>query len=101
MKGLNFRDKGLTEFEIYLLKNKIRMITGRVNHPQTNGKIEKFFDIFESKIRYFSSIDEFMQWYNCIRPHGAIELRTPIRAYYDKMPRREMLMDPSLIWSEE
>jgi putative transposase len=95
------RDKGLTEFEIYLLKNKIRMITGRVNHPQTNGKIEKFFDIFESKIRYFSSIDEFMQWYNCIRPHGAIELRTPIRAYYDKMPRREMLMDPSLIWSEE
>lgn len=49
----------------------------------------------------FSSIDEFMQWYNCIRPHGAIELRTPIRAYYDKMPRREIIMDPSLIWSEE
>jgi len=63
--------------------------------------IEKFFDIFESKIRYFASIDKFMIWYNCIGPHGAIDLRTPIRAYYDKMPRREMLTDLSLIWSEE
>jgi len=32
------REKGLTEFEKYLLKNKIRFITGRVNHSQTNGK---------------------------------------------------------------
>ena len=94
------RDKGLTEFEIYLLKNKIRMITGRVNHPQTNGKIEKFFDIFESKIRYFSSIDEFMQWYNCIRSHGAFDiskLETPIKMFYARMPQREMLIDPSLL----
>ena len=45
------REKGLTEFEKYLLKNKIRFITGRVDHPQTNGKIEKFFDIFEKKGR--------------------------------------------------
>ena len=84
-----------------MLENKIRLITGRVNHPQTNGKIEKFFDIFESKIRYFASIDEVTIWYNCIRPHVAIDLRTPIRVYYDKMPRREMPADPSLIRSEE
>ncbi len=94
------RDKGLTEFEIYLLKNKIRFIVGRVRHPQSNGKIEKFFDIFESKIRYFSSIDEFMYWYNCIRPHGAFDiskLETPIKMFYARMPQREMLMDPSLL----
>jgi len=96
------RDKGLTEFEIYLLKNKIRFIVGKVRHPQSNGKIEKFFDIFESKIRYFSSIDEFMQWYNCIRPHGAFDiskLETPIRMFYARMPQKEMLMDPSLLLS--
>jgi len=45
-----------------LLKNKIRLITGRVSYSQANFKIEKFFEIFESKIRYFLSIDEFMQW---------------------------------------
>ncbi|HZW57549.1 MAG TPA: DDE-type integrase/transposase/recombinase [Nitrososphaerales archaeon] len=44
------REKGMTEFEKCLLKHKIRFILGRVNHPQTNGKIEKFFDIFEQKI---------------------------------------------------
>jgi putative transposase len=94
------RGKGLTEFEIYLLKNKIRFIVGRVRHPQSNGKIEKFFHIFESKIRYFSSIDEFMQWYNCIRPHGAFDitkLETPIKMFYARMPQREMLTDPSLL----
>ncbi|MHB8565627.1 MAG: hypothetical protein ACYC7D_04850 [Nitrososphaerales archaeon] len=51
------REKGMTEFEKCLLKHKIRFILGRVNHPQTNGKIEKFFDIFEKKVKYFPSIE--------------------------------------------
>ena len=42
---------------------KIRFIMGRVDHPQTNGKLEKFHDIFEKKAKYFGSIDEFT-WYN-------------------------------------
>ncbi|MGC8912145.1 MAG: DDE-type integrase/transposase/recombinase [Thermoprotei archaeon] len=94
------REKGLTEFESYLLKNKIRFIVGRVRHPQSNGKIEKFFDIFEKKIRYFSSIDEFFYWYNCVRPHGAFDLskiETPIKMFYARMPQSEMLMDPSIL----
>jgi putative transposase len=81
------REKGLTEFERYLLKNKITFITGRVDRPQTNGKIEKFFDIFEKKVRFFPSI-EFMTWYNCVRPHGASDLskvETPIKIFYKKM----------------
>ena len=81
------REKGMTEFEKCLLKHKIRFILGRVNHPQTNGKIEKFFDIFEQKIKWFSSIEEFMKWYNEVRPHGALDLKTPVEAYYAKMPR--------------
>ncbi len=32
------REKDLTEFERYLLRNHIRQILGRVNHPQTNGR---------------------------------------------------------------
>ncbi|MEM0118677.1 MAG: hypothetical protein QXV32_09530 [Conexivisphaerales archaeon] len=93
-------EKGLTEFESYLRKHKIRLIVGRVNHPQSNGKIEKFFDIFESKIRCFSSIDEFVHWYICIRLYGAFDiskLETPVKVYYQRMPQRDVLMDPSLL----
>ncbi|MEM0287100.1 MAG: hypothetical protein QXG05_02865 [Nitrososphaerota archaeon] len=94
------REKGLTEFEKYLLKNRIRLIIGRVRHPQTNGKIEKFFDVFEKKVKFFSSIEDFMYWYNCVRPHCAFDiskLETPIRMFYQRMPEKEVLMDPSLL----
>jgi len=98
------RDKGLTEFEKYLLRNKITFITGRVDHPQTNGKIEKFFDTFEKKVRFFPSIDEFMEWYNCVRPHGAFDLsklETPIEMFYKKMEDRGIITDPSVMTGEE
>jgi putative transposase len=88
------REKGMTEFEKCLLKHKIRFILGRVNHPQTNGKIEKFFDIFEQKIKWFASIEEFMWWYNAARPHGALDLKTPVEAYYGKMAEVDALEYP-------
>lgn len=91
------RERGLTEFEKYLLRNHIRQILGRINHPQTNGKIEKWFDTFEKKIKFFSSIDGCVSWYNTIKPHGALDLKTPVKAYYEKMPQLDALMDPSLL----
>ncbi len=98
------REKGLTEFEKYLLRNKITFITGRVDHPQTNGKIEKFFDIFEKKVKFFHTMDEFFTWYNEVRPHGAFDiskLETPIKMFYKKMEDREALVDPSVLTGEE
>jgi putative transposase len=98
------RERGLTEFEKYLLRNKITFITGRVDHPQTNGKIEKFFDIFEKKVKFFSSIDEFLEWYNCVRPHGAFDLsklETPVQMFYRKMEDREVLVNPEALTREE
>ena len=89
------REKGMTQFEKCLLKHKIRLIVGRVRHPQTNGKIEKFFDIFENKIKWFSSTEEFMRWYNAVRPHGALDLKTPVEAYYEKMAEVDALSYPS------
>ena len=94
------REKGMTEFEKYLLKSKIKFIVGRVNHPQTNGKIEKFFDIFEKKVKFFSSIDDLMEWYNCVRPHGAFDLsrlETPIQIFYRKMEDKAMIADPEVL----
>jgi len=98
------REKGMTEFEKCLLKHKIRFILGRVNHPQTNGKIEKFFDIFEKKVKYFPSIEEFMRWYNEVRPHGALDLKrclTPKQAFYERMADRDCLMNPGILEGDE
>ena len=49
------REKGLIEFEKFLIKEKITLIDGRVDHPQTNEKVEKFFDIIweEGKVLQF------------------------------------------------
>ena len=94
------REKGLTEFERYLLRNHIRQILGRVNHPQTNGKIEKWFDVLEKKLKFFSSIDACVEWYNTIKPHGALDLKTPVKAYYQRMPQVDALMDPSSLERE-
>ncbi|MHB8566433.1 MAG: integrase core domain-containing protein [Nitrososphaerales archaeon] len=91
------REKGMTEFEKCLLKHKIRFIVSRVRHPQTNGKIEKFFDIFENKIKWFSSIEEFMKWYNEVRPHEALDLKTPVEASYAKMPQLDAIEYPSFM----
>jgi putative transposase len=89
--------KGLTEFEVFLLRNHIRQILGRTSHPQTNGKVEKLFDEFEKKVKFFNSVEEWVNWYNVIRPHGALSLSTSCRAYYARMPQYESLMDPSML----
>lgn len=94
------REHGLTEFEKYLLKNKITFIMGRTYHPQTNGKIEKFFDTFEKKVKFFSSIDEFMAWYNEVRPHGAFDLtraQTPLEMFHKRKADPQHLTDPELL----
>ncbi|MPZ08527.1 MAG: DDE-type integrase/transposase/recombinase, partial [Nitrososphaeraceae archaeon] len=46
----------ISTFQQYLVSRKINHILGRVHHPQTNGKIEGFYETFQSKISYFESI---------------------------------------------
>src|SRR5207249_1144928 len=55
-------EKRLMEFEKHLSK-KSHVHPGRVDHPKSNGKLEKLFDIFEKKVKFFSSIDEFFERY--------------------------------------
>lgn len=81
----------ISTFQQYLVSRKINHILGRVHHPQTNGKIERFYETFQSKISYFESIEQFIMWYNTKRPHMSLnwdELETPIQAFYRKVDRR-------------
>jgi putative transposase len=76
------------DFKQHLEKYGIRPILGRVAHPQTNGKLERFFQEYKRHRYAFSSIDEFINWYNN-RPHGSLEfdrLETPDIAFRRKMP---------------
>jgi len=49
------------KFGEFLEENGIEDILARVNHPQTNGKIERFFGLVEAKKRYFKDIDELIE----------------------------------------
>jgi putative transposase len=86
--------KGISKFEKFLVENGIKHIVGRVNHPQTNGKIERFYGTLETKMRYFDTIDEFVEWYNHKRPHMSLnldELETPYQAFLRKLPAERVL----------
>jgi putative transposase len=87
----NKRDaKGYAEhgFEQFLEEYGIRHILCGVNHPQTNGKIEKWHDLYIHHRSRFSSLDGLVDWYNFERPHGSLNLRraeTPSEAFIRKM----------------
>jgi len=57
------------------------------NYLRSNGKIERFFQTYEKHRHEFKSKDEFLHWYNCVRPHMSLnfdELETPEHAFYRK-----------------
>jgi len=60
----------------------IKHILGRVHHPQTNGKIERWFGTY--KIEYderFNCLDEFVKFYNEVRIHQGINYQKPLDRY--------------------
>ena len=68
--------------------NGIKQILCRIKHPQSNGKVEKFFDLYQNKRSLFKTKEEFIIWYNEVRPHRSLkfeELETPQQAFVRKM----------------
>jgi putative transposase len=63
------REKGISQFEAYLAEQEIKHILWRVNHPQTNGQLERFYGVCEQKRHQFRSIDEYVHWHNEVKPH--------------------------------
>ena len=82
------------------MRLEIRQVLGRVHHPQTNGKIERFFKTVDDKIGEFKDegggLDELIEWYNEKRPHMALNLdalETPHQAFIRKMPEEGTVID--------
>ncbi len=94
------REKAKHRFKDFLAENRVKHIVARINHPQTNGKIERFFGLMEQKLNLFDSIDELVSWYNYVKPHMSLnfdELETPYQAFLRKLPP-ERVMGYSWRW---
>jgi putative transposase len=81
------RGHAVHAFEQYLKKCHIRHVLCRVGHPQTNGKLEKFHDLYINHRFRFDSLEAFVVWYND-RPHGALNLweaETPNMAFVRRL----------------
>lgn len=83
--------RGITKFELWMMKLNILPIHGRAMHPQTQGKEERFHRTLKEDLLLRSSIsdlahaqrlfDAYRQEYNSVRPHAALDMATPDEFY--------------------
>ena len=68
-----------TQFRIYLNALGIKHYVARVNRPQTNGKVERFFLTYKTEYATgtFNNIKEFIKHYNEERLHMSLGYKTP------------------------
>lgn len=92
--GLVFTAKyrgGKNGFENELRLLNIDQKNGRPNHPQTQGKVERFQQTLKKWLRaqpavntldeLQTQLDYYRHYYNTIRPHRSLQHRTPDEAY--------------------
>jgi len=82
---------GLTRLSVRLIEQGIRLLYGRVRHPQTQGKVERFHRTLGTELRHRGVPQRFAQWpaalaeieanYNQRRPHEALGMRYPAERY--------------------
>lgn len=77
--------KGRSNFERFLEKQEVKHILCRYKHPQTNGKVEKWFDCYERHRHKFKTFEEFVRWYNEVRLHESLDLETPEKVFWFKL----------------
>ena len=82
----NKHGKANSVFQECLQELSIIFVPSKARHPQTNGKLEKFHDIFEKEFdERFETIEEFMRWYNGERLSEALDYETPNNAYKKRL----------------
>ncbi len=95
------KSKGISRFERYLSVRCINHIPSKRNNPQTNGKIERWFQEYRRHRWRFDSTYAFAKWYNN-RIHGALDLEcgeTPNEAFVRKL-RSGSILGMFLEWNE-
>ena len=77
----------LSLFEQECKELNINFWTSRRNHPQTNGKMERWFGSMKARFKRHpdESLQEFVEWYNKERIHDALDNRTPEDVYWENL----------------
>jgi hypothetical protein len=94
---------GLTWLSVRLIEQGIELHYGRVHHPQTQGKVERFHRTLDEAMRYRgkprqladwdAALEKFRRVYNEQRPHEGIAMQRPVERYcasaraYQRWPR--------------
>ena len=94
---------GLTRLSVRLIEQGIRLAYGRICHPQTQGKVERFHRTLGLDLRHRGLPEGWPEWpavlaavrrdYNERRPHEALGMRRPAEVYrpsqraYQEQPR--------------
>jgi len=95
-------EAGLTALSVFLLKQGIRLRHGRVRHPQTQGKVERFHRTLGERLRWWGvpadlagfarAFADFRAEYNEVRPHEALGQQPP--ALHFRRSEREYVPQP-------
>jgi transposase InsO family protein len=84
-------EAGLSALSVFLLKQGIRLVHGRVRHPQTQGKVERVHRTLGERLRWWgvprdlggfrAALAAFRDEYNHVRPHEALGQTPPARHF--------------------
>jgi transposase InsO family protein len=82
---------GLSRLSVFLIEQDIDLLFGRVCHPQTQGKVERFHRTLARSMvkqgfptqweQWQQRYDCFLKRYNEVRPHEALAMQTPAQRY--------------------
>jgi transposase InsO family protein len=94
---------GYTNFEVWLMELGVLTKHGRIRHPQTQGKDERFNGSLKRELLKHKQIrdlshaqaefNEYRYFYNNERPHHALNLELPVRKYR----KSERKYDPKIV----
>ena len=86
---------GTSQFTLRLRELGIEHILCRVNHPQTNGKLERVHgDIEKRWTRFDADIHKIVSWQNTVKPHMSLKFNrgeTPDEAFVRKYPAERVV----------
>lgn len=85
---------GRTHLAVWLMRQGIRLYWSGIQHPQTQGKVERFHGSLQRALQKRrlqgepqSWLDAYRQEHNQVRPHEALNMQTPAQLWQPS-PRR-------------
>lgn len=86
---------GWSQFTVWLMDQDVSLRFSGVRHPQTQGKVERFHRSLTAALlrrgrpedgERQNWLNNFRQEYNCVRPHEALQMKTPDQVWH-RSPR--------------